>query len=297
MITPALRRALPAFAGLLLMLCATTTAEGHEPIHSPGPVTLWKGGTATELFADIEWADDLWHGSRRERDPARGKTLATDFRLHLAHGLTSDLLFIADVPLAWRSATAGGNTERAAGLGDIWLGGKWRFYRDQQAVARSNMAAIYALAHLDTGKQSSTPPLGIGSPEVMLGGAAARDALFLYMWGGARVFVPIPGGRTLAPWGFSANAAVGTRFWEPGIGGADLVVLLETEYHAKSPAEKRGHQVANTGHQRWTAGPGFFFYWGQFELKAGVQFTLWRRARGRQYLIDGRAAVGVGVMF
>jgi hypothetical protein len=289
--------ALPALAGLLFFTAPMRTAWGHEPIHSPGPVTLWEGGTAVELFADVQWADHLWHGSHREDDPVHGKRRGADFRLHLAHGITSDFTVILDAPLAWRAADTGGTTQRAAGLGDLWLGAKYRFWRDQRAVAQADMAAVFAFLHLDTGSQSSRPPLGNGAPEVVVGSAAAHDDLFLYLWGSVRAFVPIPGGRSLTPWGFSANAAIGTRFWEPDFDGADLVVLLETEYHAESPAARHGHQVPNTGHQRWSAGPGLFFFYNQLEFKAGVQLTLWRRARGRQYVVDGRAAIGFGVLF
>lgn len=284
-------------AAVCLVVAGTSVARAHEPIHSPGPVTLWEGGTAVELFADVSWGDALWHGSHRDDDPVHGKSRAADFRLHVAHGITADFMAILDVPIAWRAADRGGTTQRAAGLGDIWLGAKYRFYRDQTAPARSNMAAVFALAHLDTGSQSSAPALGNGAPEVMLGSAAARDALFLYLWGSVRAFVPIPGGRSLTPWGLSVSGAIGTRFWEPSIGGADIVVMLETEYHAESPAQRHGHQVANTGHQRWSVGPGMFFYYDQFEFKAGVQITAWGRARGRQYLTDAKAAIGIGVLF
>lgn len=292
-----LRGALALGAAGVVWLGAHAPAFAHEPLHSMGPVTLWEGGSAVELFADTEWADALYHGSHRDDDPLHGNTRKLDLRLHAAHSLTADFMAIIDVPLAWRSVTAGGTTNRAAGLGDIWIGAKYRFWRQQTAPARSNMAAVFALAHLDTASQSTRPPLGSGAPEVMTGVAAARDALFLYIWGNVRAYVPIPGGSSLAPWGFGANGAIGTRFWEPDIGGADLVVLLETEYRAESPAERHGHQVANTGHQRWSAGPGLFFYYDQFEFKAGVQFTLWGWARGRQYLTQGRALIGVGVMF
>ena len=140
------------------------------------------------------------------------------------------------------------------------------------------------------------PPLGDGRPDVVLGATAGRDALFLYVWGNARVHVPIPGGRREAPWAFAANGAVGTRFWEPRIRGADLVPLLEVGYRAEAPMRTHGHGERDSGHQHLTLGPSVLYFYDRYELKAGLQWMAWRRVRGRQLLAEVELVFGLGVL-
>ncbi|MCI0340772.1 MAG: hypothetical protein L0216_06415 [Planctomycetales bacterium] len=284
-------------AGVLaLLLAAAGTAAAHEPIHGVGPNTLWRGGTAVELEFEAGLMETLRHGSHRAGDPSRGAEQEGMVALHLAHGVTQDLLVFTALPLAFAREREDGDSEWSLGAGDVELGAKWRFWR-RQTPGRALMGAAQVAVNLPTGRVSTDPPLGSGRPSVELALAAARDALDFYLWGDVRVQLPVPGRRDRVGFGAGADAAFGLRAWLPEYRGTDLVFLLEAGVWGETPGTHRGDLEDDSGGAWAWAGPGMLFFWDRFEAKLGVRVPLWRWSRGRQRMEDVGLAAGVGVMF
>lgn len=255
---------------LALLLVGLPTAWAHDPIFGLGPHVVYQGGV--EVSPDVEVAKQ---GNSRE----------TRLGLELTYGLTGDWAAGVELPYAWNQD--GG--ARANGLGDIGVFTKYRFWRhDTLGVQQS--AAVLLKVLTPTGDKSTTPALGTGTTDSIVGLAYGYEGRKWYRWAavryrhnarndtglkrGDRVLIDLVGGIRPNP----------TSYLQP-----DTVWLLELNGEYGRQGDFNGASLSNTGGTEWFLSPGIFWTKRNFAIKAGVQIPIINTLNGNQSKTDYRA--------
>ena len=266
-----MNRFIQAGLGIGLMTLLTAAAWAHDPIFGIGPHVLYKGG--------IEIAPEV------HTDEA-GNTSVTESGVELAYGLTGDWAAGIELPA---SISKDNGSVSASGRGDARLFTKYRFWRHDTLGAQESAAVLFK-AKLDTGDTNTTPALGTGTTDSILGFAYGYESRKWYRWAsvryrrngsngaglrrGDKILVDLVGGIRLKP----------TDYLEP-----DTVWLLELNGEYGKRAELNGAEQVNTGGTEWFLSPGIFWTKRNFAVKAGVQFPIANDLNGNQEESDYRA--------
>lgn len=248
------RAAAPLLGSIALGLGAP--ASGHGPTFGASPQLVWEGGT--EITLEIE---------RAREDAISGQVTEQAVGIELEYGLTEDLELALDLPYAWRDEQG----SEAAGLGDVGIGARYRFYKKFLPRA-SWQAAGFLEAELPTGNQSVSLGLGSGSTSITAGITGAYQG---------RRWLAFAGGiyrlHTEGDDDFEAgdrqrlDLALGLRPWLTGYRAPDTVLLLETNFEHADRDRLGGRTLEDTGGWQLFVSPGVFWTWRQFGARGGCR--------------------------
>lgn len=272
------RRYAPAVAAA--MLAASLPAAAHGPIFGKGPHVIFEGGV--EAGATY----------RRERSSGAGERETTNaWTLELEYGLTPDWQIGLEVPLVRKTGTAG----NAAGLGEVTITTKYRFWRLDSPGAQRTAAVILGIK-TPTGNTGRAPRLGSGSTDFLMGVAAGYEARRWYAFADARTRVNTrgAGGRRRGDKLF-LDIVGGVRPVLTGYKEPDTVLLLELNWERARRDRLRGVALADTGGWELFLSPGIFWTYRNFAIKAGVQIPIARALNGSQAGSDYRVLIAFQV--
>ncbi|NIP72225.1 MAG: transporter [Gammaproteobacteria bacterium] len=261
------------FSGIgatLLVLLLSSPAWAHDPVFGLGPHVLYKGGVEVAPEVHVE---------------KKGDEKETELGLELVYGITGDWAAGIELPYARKEE----GPESASGTGDVSLFTKYRFWRHDTLGAQES-AAVLLKVKTDTGDDNSTPPLGTGTTDTILGLTYGYESLKWYRWASVRyrfngendaglrrgdkiLFDLVGGWRPTPP-----------SYYEP-----DTVWLLELNGEYGERAELNGAELPNTGGTEWFLSPGIFWTKRNFAIKAGVQIPIASDLNGNQEETDYRA--------
>ena len=261
-------------SGLAVALLATTvfssTAFAHDPIFGQGPHVLFKDGfeVATEF-----------HSSKK------GNELENEFGLEVKYGITGDWAIGIEVPFEIKADD--GNS--SSGLGDTAIFTKYRFWRkDTKGLQES--AAVSLKFITETGDENTTPALGTGTTDSVVGLSYGYEGRRWYRWASVRYR---QNGTTTA--GLKRgdktllDFVIGLRPTLSGYTEPDMVYLLELNGELGDSATLNGNTVANTGGDEWFISPGFMWTIKNFAVRGGVQLPISNKLNGSQEKSDYRA--------
>ncbi|MFB6262453.1 MAG: hypothetical protein ABEL76_02335 [Bradymonadaceae bacterium] len=213
---------------LLVLICATD-APAHEPVFSPGPHTIYKGGAGAAVTAE-----STFDGGREGPIRLRG-----DF----SYGLTADLQLSAGVPvLVARQADHGPSTA----VGDSVAQLKWRPWKNA-AKGRVDSLSLLGAVKLPTGHHDVSK----GNTGYTFGATIAREHLRYYLFGSALYTMQTAGvGGTKPGDVVEYNLAAGLRPVVLEYDQPDAVVLVELNGTTARPPQTPGSggSDANGGH-------------------------------------------------
>ena len=250
---------------LIILLIAPWPARAHDPVFSPGPHVIYKGGVETALHG--ERADD---GSEEENE----------FAAEIAYGLTGDWLIGAELPYV---AVNGG----ADGVGNPELFTKYRFWR-KDTLGVQESAAVLGRLSIDAGDSA----VRRRATDAVIGLTYGYESLKWYRWASARyrfngdadndhsrgdkVFLDMAVGTRLSP----------PRYYEP-----DTVFMLELNGEWTDRSSHHGATLSDTGGTELFLSPGIFWTYRNVAVKSGVQILLYDDLNDRQEATDYRLAL------
>jgi len=255
---------------VLMSLGVPAPAWSHDPVFGLGPHVLYKGGVEVAPGFHLEHKGD-------EREAELG--------LELVYGITGDWAAGIELPYAWKEE----GSANAGGTGDMSLFTKYRFWRHDTLGAQES-AAVLLKVKTDTGDESSTPALGTGTTDTILGLAYGYEGRKWYRWAslryrrngendtglrrGDKILFDLVGAIRPRP----------TGYLEP-----DTVWMLELNGEHGKRAELNGAKLPNTGGTEWFLSPGIFWTKRNFAVKVGVQIPITSDLNGSQEKADYRA--------
>ena len=255
---------------ITLTALAANLVRAHDPIFGLGPHVLYKGG--------LEVAPEI-HVNKK------GDERETEFGLELTYGLTGDWALGIELPYAVKK---GGGTE-ARGNGDISIFTKYRFWR-RDSLGLQESAAVLLRINTDNGDENTTPALGTGTTDTILGLAYGYEGRKWYRFASIhhrRNGTNAAGLRRGDKW--LVDFVGGIRPRPTGYLEPDTVWLLELNGEYGQRAKANGVELANTGGNEWFLSPGIFWTKRNFAIKAGVQIPIASDLNGNQEKSDYRA--------
>lgn len=261
-------------AAAAMILGLAGPAGGHGPNFGASPQLIWEGGVEATL--EIE---------RAREEGAEGDATEQEIGLEVEYGLTEDWQLVLDLPYGWRDEEG----SQAAGLGDVGLGAKYRFYK-KFVPGASWMGAGFLEVELPTGDEDASPPLGSGSTDAVAGltGAYQGRSWLAFADGIYRL-------NTEGEGDFEAgdrqrvDLAVGWRPWLTGYYEPDTVFLLETNFEHADRDRLDGDSLDDTGGWQLFVSPGIFWTWRQLGIRAGVQIPVAQHRHGDAAEVDYRS--------
>ncbi len=269
---------------LLRLLVATMAAtvgadsavHAHGPLFSPAPETIFKGGTEITLGIHTEKATG-----------AGNKEKAYEVFLEAEYGITADWEIGIEIPYAWMEENGGD----ANGIGDIVLDTKYQFWKRDLPLAQYK-AAAFLKTKLPTGDDDSTPRLGSGSTDVIAGLATGYESRRWY-WFASGVYR----GNTEGAGGLEKgdkqflNVVGGVRPVLSEYDEPDTVLMLELNWERAGRDDLSGTELADTGGWELFLSPVFWWTYGQFAIRGGVQIPIAEALNGDQATSDYRARI------
>ena len=250
----------------------TTGVWAHDPIFGLGPHVLFKGG--------VEISPEFHLGKA-------GNKKSTEFGLNLTYGLTGDWAAGIELPYLRKENALGS----ATGRGDLKLFTKYRFWR-KDSLGVQESAAIALKVKLDNADLGTTPALGSGSTDSILGLAYGYESRKWYRWASLRYRRNGQNGQGLRRGDMLRLDLVGgIRFTPTAYTKPDTVWLLELNGEFSRRDELNGTSLANTGGSEWFLSPGIFWTKRNFAIKAGVQIPIASDLNGVQQKSDYRATI------
>ena len=250
--------------GLSLLLSAGAS-WAHDPVFSPGPHTIYRGGYEIHMEAAREEA-----GGEAEKE----------YELALFYGLTAD--WVVGVELPYEDA-------EETGAADAALRTKYRFWRDDRLGVQES-AAVLGRVKLDT----AGCDLGSGSTDWMAGATYGYESLTWYRWASFRYRHNGEGHHGLRQGDrLFLDLAAGIRPGELAYRAPDTVWMLELNAELTDRSERDGNELANTGGDAFFLSPGVMWTRRNLAVKAGVQIPVYDDLNGDQEAQDYRALLEV----
>jgi Putative MetA-pathway of phenol degradation len=262
-----------ATLALGIMLTPGGTAWAHGPVFSPGPETIWKGGT--QVTVGTPYARQSGAGAKREEfNPF----------FEVEYGLTENWEIGIEVPYKFLDL----NGPDADGIGDVTLDTKYQFWKKDLPGAQYK-AATFAKLKLPTASDTGTPRLGSGSTDFASGIAAGYESRRWYWFTSAVYRFNGEGGGGLEKGDRQFLNAVGgirpvlSEYNEP-----DTVLMLELNWERSDRDKLNGLNLANTGGWELFLSPVFWWTYRQIAVKGGVQLPILQKLNGKQPDTDYR---------
>ncbi len=253
----------------IVLLLAVGTASAHDPVFSPGPHVLYKGGVEVHVGTDRQKA---------------GRAQQGDLALELTYGLTGD--WAAGIGLPYQQVDSG--SARRDGVGDALVFSKYRFWRED-GLGVQESAAVLVNVMLDTGDDSTRPALGSGTTDTLLGLTYGYESLKWYRWSSIRYRHNGENSDGLRRGGkWLVDFALGYRPTMPVYLHPDTVWILELNGERGLRARRNGSDVADSGGTEWFVSPGIFWTLRNVAIKAGVQLPVASELNGNQAKSDYR---------
>lgn len=238
-------------------------AEAHEPVFSLGPETIYQGGVGLETEFEYESGDD--HHS-------------AFINYEILYGLTKKVSLTLEIPQVLDVAEAG---DSDLGIGDLQLRVKYQFYKRDFLGGQDKVAAIVGIK-LPTGDDDSSPRLGTGSTDYLLGLSYGHESRSWYWFATLRYLLRGDGGRFDLGDRFLYDAAIGYRPWKREYLQWDFVGLLEMSGQHDSRGDFGGARVKNSGGDTVWLGPTGLLSYRNLMFKGGVQFPVYQDLNGSQ---------------
>ncbi len=270
-------RPIVATWGLCLALALLMApAHAHGPLFSPAPETIFKGGTEITLGGQLERASGAG-----EADKVR------EGFVEFEYGLTGDWQIGGEVPYLRKEAAG----LEADGLGDLTLGTKYQFWKQDLPGAQNKAAAIFNLK-LPTGDDDATPRIGSGSTDAIGALAWGYEGRRWYAFASALYRFNTEGAGGLEKGDRqSLNLVGGIRPWLTSYYEPDTVFMLELNWERGERDERNGVESADSGGWELFASPVVWWTYRQFAFRGGVQIPIAERLNGTQPNSDYRAKV------
>lgn len=229
----------------------------HEPIFGLGPRTIWKGGSGLEVGLDRD---------KSELEESWG----LDY--HTLYGITANWSVTAELHQVLE-----GSGHHAAGLSDLTIRTKYRFFRDDVPGGVYH-AAVLGGVELPTAtgglsEQSSTDFIG------GLSGAFEGRRWLVFLTGRYRINTEASGGVRRGNV-FLYDAAAGIRPVKTGYYAPDVVLMAELNGQIFADREVRGQLVEGTAGDRLLAGFGAWITYRNWAFKPGVQVPVYNNVKG-----------------
>ncbi len=254
-----------AFLGLWV-----SSAAAHGPLFSPAPETIWKGGT------------EVTFGYRRGE---AGQQRQQAGFLEAEYGLTSQ--WEIGVELPYLSREAGGL--RSEGLGDLTLGTKYQFWR-QDLPGAQYKAAGFLRVTLPTGDDAANPRLGSGSTDLTGGLVTGYESRRWYWFASGTYRLNSQGNGGLERGDEqSLNFVGGIRPVLSEYNEPDTVLMLELNWQRSDQDLLNGQSLVNTGGWELYASPVLWWTYRQVAVRGGIQIPLTSERNGNQPDSDYRA--------
>jgi len=279
---------------LLLLIFIMAVAQIAERVNAAG----------ISVDAGLTPAEDRWI-FRTQMRYMRGKDdpAPTDrememyaFPVVMAYGFRSDVTLLVKQVTKYRKMTMAGSVSRDIGLDDLYLLGKYRFYRRNTREYTFGIAPTLAL-ELPTGDDDFTSDTWDLEPGLFVSwrsGPWASDLNAAYKWNG----FADDGRAGLNPGDeISIDLALARQFSIGGSSDTSIAPVLEFSYGHISPDDLSGHDVSNTGESLFFISPGAKFTRLSFILEALVQIPAWQDQKGSQLEQGTRFIIGARYMF
>ncbi len=259
-----LAMAAPAF---VMTLAAENAAWAHGPVFSPGPETIWKGGTEVTVAAPYS----------RQSGPGAGRDVLEP-SIEIEYGLTENWQIGIEAPYKFVD-TSGAD---GGGMGDVVLDTKYQLWKKDLPGAQYK-AAAFARLKLPTASDTGTPRLGSGSTDLAGGVAAGYESRRWYWFTSAAYSLNNKGGGGLEKGDRQfLNAVGGVRPILSEYGEPDTVFMLELNWERSDRDKLNGLSLANTGGSELFISPVFWWTYRQIAVKGGVQLPVMQDLNGTQ---------------
>lgn len=224
----------------------------HEPIFGLGPRTIWAGGYGLEIGLDRD-------KSKRE------ESWGLDY--HVLYGLTANWSATAEI-----HQVLAGSGEDAAGLSDLTVRSKYRFFRNDVPGGVYH-AAVLGGVELPT----ATGGLSAGASTdgfAGLSGAYEGRRWLLFLTG--RYRVNSEGADNVTPGNvFLYDAALGIRPVLTGYYQPDVVLMGELNGQVFGTREREGVDVEGSAGDRLLAAFGAWITYRNWAVKPGIQVPVY----------------------
>ncbi len=256
-----------------MALAAGNAAWAHGPVFSPGPETIWKGGTSVTIGAPYS----------KERGAGAKRDVLEPF-FEVEYGLTENWQIGIEAPYKFVDT----NGPDGDGMGDVVLDTKYQFWKKDLPGAQYK-AAAFARLKLPTASDSGMPRLGSGSTDVAGGVVAGYESRRWYWFTSAAYSLNNKGGGGLEKGDRQfLNAVGGVRPVLSEYGEPDTVFMLELNWERSDKDRLNGLSLANTGGSELFLSPVFWWTYRQVAVKGGVQVPIMQDLNGTQPDTDYR---------
>ncbi len=254
--------------GIMIAL-AHITAYAHDPVFGIGPHMIFKNGFETSIGL--------------AQDKARSYK-GSELSLEAVYGITGDWTIGIEIPYAIKNESS----QSSSGLSDLQIFTKYRFWR-KDTLGLQQSAAILLALNGQNGDHTTTPPLGNGAVDKMIGLTWGYEGIEKYRWASVRYVVPGENAARLQQgkrW--LLDLVIGWRPTPPEYTRPDTVWLLELNGELSDRAELNGAEIANSGGTEWFLSPGIFWTTRNFAIKSGIQIPVSSDLNGNQAASDYR---------
>lgn len=263
--------------GLAVMGTAIKPLLAHGPLFSPGPETIFKGGTELTLGLRAEKATGADEGDTQHELTVEAK-----------YGLSADWEVGIELPYTIRDVDSAGNAD---GLGDVALNAKYQFWKRDAPGAQYKAAALLKLK-LPTGDDGSVPRLGSGSTDVVTGLVTGYESRRWYWFasGVYRANTEGAGGLETGDRQF-LNLVGGVRPVLTNYKEPDTVLMLEANWERSGRDDLGGTRLADTGGWELFLSPVVWWTYRQLAVRGGVQIPVASDLNGNQPSTDYRGRI------
>ena len=269
--------------------------------------TLYEGGFLLTNGFDVGREERLRRGEASVADPSASHELELRTTLALQYGLRNNIQLGIALPYVAHEEAGIGFEDRAEGVGDVSLLGKWRFYR-WDAPGRALNVSLLAELSVPTGEDDATsnglrlePELqpGSGGLDPAIGFGLTHEperwrfnAAFLYR---LRTDSDDDGWRLGDE--LISELAVGNRFWLMPYPGPFMRADLAVRYYWQDESRADG-PVPDSGGERATVGLNWAFRpRPALDFQVSVELPFWQDVNGTQLGSDWDAHFTIGYRF
>jgi hypothetical protein len=297
----------PRGLGVLAVIAAALPAQGSALDVVDGE-TLYEGGRLLSFGVEIDREDTVRSGRERVADPSAAARWRMTTTVALQYGLRHDVQIGVALPYVVDEASSLLGDTTTAGVGDLELLAKWRFWRWDTRGASINTSLITSLS-LPTGDDDATEGGVELEPEAQPGSGGFDPAIGIattpepgrwrfnaaVLWQ-ARTDSDGDGDRLGSSW--FAELAIGNRFWLEPYPGPFMRADVYLHWYDEDRDRMGGQRLADTGGQRLAVGAKWAFRpRPSLDFQVSGEVPVWRDANGVQLDDDWSLQFAFGYRF